>query len=280
MTDSTAPALSVAIPLHGSRPFIDVVSANIDAIERDDVEILLSDRTGLDDALDILAARYQRDRRVHVRRDADGADWVTHCNSLLRQARGEYFCWMPHDDDFPSGWLDLLSRQLTGRPELVMAFGRIEPIELDGAPAALAIKHPRAGAVARMASVRNAVDILVSGGVAFRGLFRRAPVVDRRRFIPRTRDCVHADRAWVYRIALLGPMLYVPEAVTRKRYHPTSVHAGWSARRPSHRLSLAGALARSAFTDAKTVRDGAVALGGTIVYTSEPLIRRLRGRAG
>ena len=61
------------------------MTANIDAIERDDVEILVSDRTGLDDALEVLAARYESDRRVTTLCAVDGADWVRHCNSLLRR---------------------------------------------------------------------------------------------------------------------------------------------------------------------------------------------------
>src|SRR5262245_61620940 len=58
------PFLTIAIPLHRSRPFVDVVSANIDAIGREDAEILLSDRTGLDDALEVLTRRHAGDSRI------------------------------------------------------------------------------------------------------------------------------------------------------------------------------------------------------------------------
>ena len=50
MTAAGGPLLTIAIPMHRSRPFVDIISANLDAIGRDDVEILLSDRTAVDDA--------------------------------------------------------------------------------------------------------------------------------------------------------------------------------------------------------------------------------------
>ena len=129
-----------------------------------------------------------------------------------------------------------------------------------------------------MTSVGAAVDLLVNGGVAFRGLFRRAPVVERGHFIPGTRDGVHADRAWVFGVGMLGPMLFVPEAVCRKRYYATSTHASWSRSRRVHRLSLAGTLMRSALTDTTSLRERAVAVGAVVDYTTRPVARSIRQR--
>jgi hypothetical protein len=185
---------------------------------------------------------------------------------------------MPHDDDFPPGWLDTLVRRLAARPDAVMAFGRVEAIEPDGTPMALAVKHPRAEPVARMTSVDSAVDLLVNGGVAFRGLFRRGPVVEHGRFIPRTRDGVHADRAWVFSVALLGPMLLVPEAVCRKRYYGASTHASWSSAGRAHQLSLTSTLVRSALADATSLRERAVAIGAVADFTARPFARSIRER--
>ena len=64
MNRARDPVVTIAIPLHRSRAFVDVVSANIAAVQRNDVEILVSDRTGLDDALDVIARRYAHDPRV------------------------------------------------------------------------------------------------------------------------------------------------------------------------------------------------------------------------
>lgn len=245
MKSARDPMLTIGIPLHRSRPFVDVVSANIDAVQRDDVEILVSDRTGLDDALDVVARRYAGDPRVVPLRDIDGADWVDHYNALLRQGRGQYFGFMPHDDDFPSGWIDTLVGCLEADPDLMMAFGRIEVIGVDGytPPARRAHRHPRGElGVGSEWTVHDALCALKvwSAGTAARGIFRRAPVVGRGLFLPRTRDGIDADAAWVFGIALLGRVRYVPEVVSIKRWHAQNVGWSWECRMP-HRLSLARA---------------------------------------
>ena len=78
---------------------------------------------------DVIVRRYAHDPRVVPLRVIDGAeDWVDHYNALLRQGRGEYFGFMPHDDDFPSGWIDTLVRCLETDPGLMLLFGRVEAI--------------------------------------------------------------------------------------------------------------------------------------------------------
>ena len=174
MNESRAPLLTIGIPLHRSRPWIDVVNANIEAVDRPDVEFLLSDRTGLDDALDVLAARHRTDGRVAALRVADGSNWVEHCNALLRQARGTYFCWMPHDDDFPRGWVDTLLGYLEAEPDLLMAFGHIERVIADEtAPDRVRSPHPPIGTGCGPWTVDVAIAVLGRwrGGYAFRGMF-------------------------------------------------------------------------------------------------------------
>ncbi len=221
-----------------------MVNANIEAVDRPDVEFLLSDRTGLDDALDLLAARHRTDGRVAALRVADGSNWVEHCNALLRQARGTYFCWMPHDDDFPRGWVDTLLGYLEAEPDLLMAFGHMERLITDETPPdRVRSPHPPIGTGCGTWTVDVAIAVLGRwrGGYAFRGMFRRDVVVARRLFLPRTRDNVDADLAWVFGMALLGRLRYVPEVACRKRYYAASEHRSWT-RHTAHHLSLAWVL--------------------------------------
>ncbi len=269
----SAPRVTVGIPLHRSRPFVDVVSANIEALPGADVEILLSDRTGLDDALDVLAARHGADRRVATLRAHDRAGWVQHCNALLRRARGRYFCWMPHDDSFPAEWVPTLVRHLEAEPDLLMAFGRVEPLEIDGTPDNLEdYRHPAPGTGAGTWTVGDAVTALRRwrGGYAFRGLFRREPVVARGLFLPATRDGIDADVAWVFGMALLGRLRYVPEVACLKRYHAASAHRTWR-RRVRHDLSLGWTLGCYAARYGGSPGATAVALAAAAQVTAKRL---------
>lgn len=295
MTAASTLALTIAIPLHRSRRFVDVVSANIDGIDRDDVEILVSDRTGLDDALDVLAARYADDRRVVPLREVDGADWVGHYNALLRRGRGTYFGFMPHDDDFRPGWVQTLVGCLDAEPDVVMAFGRVVAIGVDGHVPPQRARHrlpPADLGVGRPWTVYDALDALESWSpsTAARGIFRRAPVVDRGLLLPRTRDGVDADAAWVFGVALLGRFRYLPEAVSIKRWHGENVGLTWE-HRMSHRLSLArahaafglrfGGSSRASAIVAGTVGRDLARYGGKRVWARilarSPRLRRLRG---
>ena len=93
MTDNMpagrTPLVSVAIPLYRSRPFVDVIARNIEAIDYPSTEILISDRHQEDDALDILAARFAGNRRIRILRARDRLDWVDHYNLLLTAATGD-----------------------------------------------------------------------------------------------------------------------------------------------------------------------------------------------
>ena len=246
MSPAKRPLLTISVPLHRSRPFVDIISANIDAIGRDDVEILLSDRTAVDDALDVLAARHARDPRVIPIREVDGANWVQHYNALLRRGRGTYFGFMPHDDDFPAGWVDALVGSLEADPTLVMAFGRIEPVGVGGRlpPAGSLYTYPD-GPLSNGTewTVHDAVGALTnwSPSLGARGIFRRAAVVDRGLLLPRTRDNVDSDAAWVFGIGLVGKLRYVPEVVSYKRWHTQNVGWTWQGRTARHELSIARA---------------------------------------
>jgi glycosyltransferase involved in cell wall biosynthesis len=56
------PRVSVAIPLYRSARFMDIIIANIEAMPKQDIEILISDRHCFDDTIDRLMERYATDQ--------------------------------------------------------------------------------------------------------------------------------------------------------------------------------------------------------------------------
>lgn len=275
MTPTAFPLLTIGIPLHGSLPFVDVISGNIEAVRRDDVEFLVSDRTGLDGAADLLAARHAGDPRVRVVTCVDGSGWVDHCNLLLRQARGSYFCWMPHDDSFPPGWAESLLGLLEADSDTLMMFGRVEPEAIDHVRATLEpYGHPPHNTGTGSWTVHDAVQVLTRwrGGYAFRGMFRRAPVVAHSLYLPRTREGIDADKAWVFGMALLGRLRYVPEVSCLKRYYAGSASSRWKRRATDH-LVLGAVMAGYAVRFAGSPRNALVALGAVAEHTAMRLAR-------
>lgn len=227
----TGPLVSVGIPLYRSRQFLDSLRENCAALAAErDIEIIISDRHGLDDALDILQSEWGHDRRFRFLKARDRVDWVEHMNLLMREARGEYFRWMPHDDCFPAGCLDPLIERLQRDPSVILVYGPTRVIDTAGR------RHPQRDrlqsyplALGGTWTLQHSLDLFWNGSCdgAFKGLFRRPPVVGAGLFIRPTYELVHAERAWLFGISLLGALAEEQRSIYLKRYHPQSAHAGW-----------------------------------------------------
>ena len=224
-----APRISIAIPLYCSDRFVDCTIANVRAIPGDSVEIIISDRHMADDAVPRLRQALIHDTRVRFVTGHDGPDWVTHFNDLLKQARGTYFMWMPHDDEYPAEYLPLLMEQLTRNPTAILAFGRIAPIGHDGTPRQ-DLRFPDPPIEPGEPWSSDVVARLLERwelGVPFRGLMRRDKILESNLFIRSTRNNYYADGLWVMAVALHGRLVYDPSCHVRKRFYAGSAHARW-----------------------------------------------------
>src|SRR6476619_1938088 len=130
--DSTAPLVSVGIPLFKSARFLNILIGNLDSLTYPNLEFLISDRHCLDDALDVLEARYDSDSRFHFFRAHDELNWVQHYRLLMQLAFGAYFNWMPHDDTFPANYFEMLVGALQKYPDAMLAAGGTEVVYPDG----------------------------------------------------------------------------------------------------------------------------------------------------
>jgi hypothetical protein len=135
---------------------------------------------------------------------------------------------MPHDDCYPRGYVEPLVEALETTPAAVLAFGRVEQESLDGFLPTLPFTPPPIDP-ARPWSLGSALRMLTIWQLwfAFRGLVRRQVVVDHALSLRHTHGDVRADIYWVFALALLGPLLYVPSATCTKRFHRTSGGATW-----------------------------------------------------
>jgi hypothetical protein len=201
---------------------------------RDDIEVLISDRHGHDDAINKLAAEWGNDTRFRFLSGKDALNWVQHFNLLLSSATGEYFRWMPHDDLFPEGCLDPLIQHLDVHTDTLLAYAPTRYLAADGS---------RIPELDRLNSypvepgdhwaLSHSLEIFERGSCdgAFKGLFRREPVVNAKLWIRPTQDLMHAERAWLFGLSLIGTIREVPDSIYLKRFHPGSVHAKWRERR-------------------------------------------------
>jgi hypothetical protein len=224
------PLVTVAIPLYRSKPFVQRIVENVRAIDVDDCEILISDRHLLDDAIDLLEKTLGNDPRVVFLRGTEGVGWTEHYNFLLGEGSGRYFMWMPHDDEFPSGYVPMLVAALEENEDALLAYGRMVCVDLEGRIVrrySRSAPHDPDAAWSR----RRAVEYLRwwQSAVPFRGVFRRQRIIDLGLWLPQSHG---ADISWLFALHLQGPSRFVPEVSCRKSFYSDSTTSrtktGWS----------------------------------------------------
>jgi glycosyl transferase family 2 len=225
----TAPLVSVGFPLYRSLRFLDVITRNIEAIDYDNVEIILSDRHGFDDTLEKLSTRFSGDRRLRFIAATDKISWVDNYNVLLKEALGEYFFWVSHDDLYPSGFIPTLVSCLEAEPDVLIAYPRTVLIDMDDQPLAWEPEPELLLRPGERWSVRVALrQLLFRQTLPMKGMLRRAPIVNAGLYLRSPLDTVLADVYWVFATGLLGRPRFVPTAHMLRRVEPMSTSAQWT----------------------------------------------------
>ena len=223
------PSVTVAIPLHRSAPFVDIVLANIAAIDLPDAEIVVSDRTLEDDAAARIAAATADDPRVEVVASADGLTWVEHHAALLDRATGPYVTVMSHDDDFGSAWVRGLVGALDADRGAMVAFGDLRIHGTDRVVRTMPPpRHPRAeGRPAASDAARQLTYWHIA--IAYSGVFRTDALREHQlRLGAGGPKLERADDLFMFEVALCGRLLHVPGTTFDKRFHEASTHIAFS----------------------------------------------------
>ena len=219
------PLVSVAIPLYRSGRFLPVIFDNIDNLTWPNLEVLVSDRHGLDDAILRIADRYRGDSRVRILQSDDAIGWVDHYNLLAKEAKGEFFMWMPHDDSFPPGYLERLIEPMLERQQVCLCYGDVETVSLDGIRRQGWRYADTPGVTPSSPGLFRAIAFyMVHPWVPFRGLIRRSVMVDRGLFIEHCLDEFAADANWVMSMLHAAPLMHLPGVRCVKRFYPESTH--------------------------------------------------------
>ncbi len=245
-------SVTVAIPLHLSAPWVDNIVANVTALPADVTEVLLSDRTCLDDAADQLRSRFANDPRVVVVAEPRDLTWTEHCQLLIEEARGDLVTLLPHDDVFDPSWVPILREALEAHPEALLAYGRLEKVEPDGVTPAAGWTPPALPPPGEVTTGWQALEAYLDGllWVPFRGLVRRKELLDsgiRLRSpdaFPGNCSWILVDSLWVFSMALHSGLVHDDRTVTWKRIHPGSATAMSRRGRPGGRHRPGAAVLR------------------------------------
>ena len=216
------------MPLYRSMRYFDVITRNIEAIDYPNVEIILSDRHGLDDTLEKISARFPGDKRLRFIAATDQISWAENFNVLLKAALGEYLVFMSHDDLYPAGFIQELVSCLEAEPDVLSAYPRCVLVDADYQPRAYQLEPELLLRPGEQWSARVALrQLIFREPVAIKGMFRRKSIVNAGLYLRSPLDTVLADVCWVFALGLLGRPRFVPSARVLKCVSPTSASAPW-----------------------------------------------------
>jgi hypothetical protein len=211
---------------------VDGILGNVRGIDYPNVEVLISDRHGLDDAIDRLEAALGGDSRVRFLRAKDGESWPEHYNFLLEEARGKYMRWLPHDDLIARCTLKALVGELEAHPGVMLVYGDVHRVDMEGQPFPwpwnLVDQHPYNRGWRRWSfdiPIFLVYELWCVG--AFLGLFRRDRVMEHGLRLHPTHRGVLADHCFLAGLGLLGEIRMVPDFHYVKRDHAASAHSAW-----------------------------------------------------
>ena len=217
------------MPLYRSMRYLDVITRNIEAVDYANVEIILSDRHGFDDTLEKVAQRFPGDRRLRFIAATDNIGWVDNYNVLLKEALGDYFFWVSHDDLYPTSYIPELVSCLEAEPDVLIAYPRPIMVDVDERPIAW---QPEAELLLRPGepwSSRVALrQLMFRPALPMKGMLRRTPIVNAGLYLRSPLDTILADVYWVFATGLLGRPRFVPSAHLLRRVDPTSTSAHWT----------------------------------------------------
>lgn len=146
-------------------------------------------------------------------------------------ARGKYWRYVPHDDIFPPGSLELLIQALDKNPNAILAYGPTEMLNIKGETIGGRGKdRPHPKEVDWGWNMRLILKMYWKSyfSHAFKGLIRRDKVIAKNLFIRSTKEQILPERCWIFALCLLGHFEFVEESKYCKVFHDSSVMAKWN----------------------------------------------------
>ena len=224
--------VSIGIPIYAARPWVDRVIDNILRNAAPDVEFVLSDQHGKDDAMDVIRERVTG--RAHVRclssRTREG--WIANYNLLLRESRGDYVRILSQDDVLLEQSVARAAETLDQHPETVLVVGPADLIDEAGRVFWQDTRRPATehGPAGRTPALDAWLMYAGAEGHSTMGLLRRSVLATAGLSIPHTAgESGLSLRVLMFAVALRGRIRYEPEYVSRRCIHANSYTARhWS----------------------------------------------------
>lgn len=232
--ETDAPLVSIVMACYNSERFLGETLASVLGQTHTNWELIAVDDCSTDGTRAILERAAALDPRVRVlsHTQRGGRPAVTK-NTGLREIRGEFLCFLDHDDLYLPRKLEVLLRALKARPECVAAFHDLDFVNADNKITGRYLPQFLADAGAHLEAIGNDQFLVGPDFYRFQSIhyaalhtiscmlaITRIPS-NEIKFDTRYVVCDDTD-LWI-RIGLSGPMVYCDERLARYRLHDTNI---------------------------------------------------------
>jgi len=211
--------VTIAIPLHRSLKYKEIVLGNIDRLAGH-CKIILSDCTEEDNFFKDLEIQFRTAKNIRlIGKRSMGVGWLPHWNDLMNEVETEYFMWLSHDDEIDLDWVSANLQNLIDNPQLAGSFGLLDQILEDGLLRDIWGRFPTLMQSNRKYLANQLIDRW-NLGIATRAVWDKSKVLP---FLL-TQDPMHewGDVIWIYGILLEHPISQISTVSYRKRFYAGS----------------------------------------------------------
>jgi glycosyltransferase involved in cell wall biosynthesis len=207
---------SIGLPVYNGENYLQNALTRLLQQDFEDFEMIICDNASTDGTQEICRAFAQKDRRIRYFRNERNIGLAANHNRTFALAKGEYFKWAAHDDDFPRTMLSRFVQVFDESPESVCLVysqceyiddhGNVQWIDSDGVANNDPWPHRRLAYFHRYVHMYNCPYGLIRSKVLrktrLHGLFPGS------------------DHVLFAELAMLGIFVEIPEPLLRIRRHP------------------------------------------------------------
>ena len=209
------PKVSIGLPVYNGENYLANALRRLLEQDFEDFELIVCDNASTDSTQDICRSFAEQDSRIRYFRNEANIGLAANHNRTFALARGEFFKWAAHDDDFPRRMLARFVEVLEEAPpsvslvysycEYIDESGNLQGIDSDGIALNDPFPHRRLGHVLKHIHMYNSPYGLVRSEMLRRTrLHGRYPM---------------ADHVLMAELAMLGVFVEIPEPLLRIRRH-------------------------------------------------------------
>jgi glycosyltransferase involved in cell wall biosynthesis len=209
------PRVSIGLPVYNGERYLRQAVESLLAQTFTDFELILLDNASTDGTQSICRDLAAGDPRVVYLREPVNTGGIRNHNKTVELARGEYFKWAAHDDNYAPTFVERCVQHLDAAPNTVLAFSRAAFIDENGAPLheyhhPLDLARPDPGE--RFLAYVFANHVMVEDyGLMRTGVLRSTPLFG---------TFVWSDMVLFAELAFHGPFIEIPEVLFFRRDHP------------------------------------------------------------